>query len=141
MSVVISKKLPTNTWDLIHRSPVADMPGAEEVLKECLHRSTDVRQGMLNGKIACAWGLIPPTLLSDTAYLWLLTTDIVAEHKFLFIRNSQRYIEEALKIYPTIIGDVIGDNRSARKWLEWLGAEFGATVLGRTPFTIRAKNG
>lgn len=139
MSVTIQAKAPSNTSDLIQRSPVAQVPGAEEVLRECIHRSVDIRQGLLNGKVACAWGLIPPTLLSDTAYLWLLTTDIVVEHKFLFIRHSQRYIEEALKKYPTIIGDVIGDNRSAMRWLQWLGAEFAPQVLGRTPFTIQAK--
>ena len=139
MMVDILAKAPTNTEDLIQRSPIAHIPGAEEVLKECMWRSIEVRQGLVDGKVACAWGLIPPTVLSNTAYLWLLTTDIIAEHKFLFIRHSQRYIEEALKKYPTIIGDVIGHNPPARKWIQWLGGEFGPMVAGRTPFTIRAK--
>lgn len=137
----IQSKAPTNTSDLIHRSPVSDIPGAEEILRECIWRSIEIRQGLVDGKVACVWGLIPPTILSNTAYLWLLTTDIIAEHRFLFVRYSQRYIEEALKIYPTIIGDVVGHNTSAKKWIQWLGGEFGPTVLGRTPFTIRAKNG
>ena len=135
----IVAKAPSNTGDLIHRSPVSDIPGAEEIFKECLWRSIEIRQGLVDGKVACVWGLIPPTILSNTAYLWLLTTDIVAEHRFLFVRHSQRYIEEALKTYPTIIGDVVGHNTSARKWIQWLGGEFGPMVLGRTPFTIRAK--
>ena len=141
MTVTVLAKAPLNTADLIRRSPVANIPGAEEVLRECIYRSIEIRQGLLDGEIACAWGLIPPTLLSDTAYLWLLTTDIIAEHKFLFVRHSQRYIESALKAYPTIIGDVIGHNPSARRWLQWLGAEFAPMVMGRTPFTIKAKNG
>jgi hypothetical protein len=139
MMVDILAQAPTNTGDLIHRSQVASIPGAEEILKECIWRSTEVRQGLVDGEVACAWGLIPPTILSNTAYLWLLTTDIIAEHKFLFIRYSQRYIEEALKTYPIIIGDVVGHNPSARRWIKWLGGEFGPTILGRTPFTIRAK--
>jgi hypothetical protein len=139
--VDILAKAPTNIGDLIHRSAVAHIPGAEEIFKECIWRSIEIRQGLVDGKVACAWGLIPPTILSNTAYLWLLTTDIIAEHKFLFIRHSQRYIEETLKKYPTIIGDVIGHNPPARKWIQWLGGEFGPAINGRTPFTIKAKNG
>jgi hypothetical protein len=141
MMVDILARAPTNTGDLIHRSQVANIPGAEEILKECIWRSIEVRQGLVDGEVACAWGLIPPTILSNTAYLWLLTTDIIAEHKFLFIRYSQRYIEEALKTYPIIIGDVVGHNPSASRWIHWLGGEFRPMVAGRTPFTIRAKNG
>jgi hypothetical protein len=141
MTVDVLAKAPSNLSDLIHRSPVADIPGAEEVLRECIWRSIEIRQGLVDGKVACAWGLIPPTILSNTAYLWLLTTDIIAEHKFLFIRHSQRYIEEALKEYPTIIGDVVGHNPPAMRWIRWLGGEFGPTILDRTSFTIRAKHG
>ena len=127
--------------EILQRSPVADVPGAEEIMKECMFRSIEVRYGFVNGVPACVWGLIPPTLLSSTAYLWLLTTDIVVEHKFLFIRHSQRYIEEALKEWPTIIGTCDINNHSAKRWLEWLGAEFTPAVRGQYPFVIRANNG
>jgi len=106
-----------------------------------MFRSEEVRYGMVDGKIACVWGLIPPTLLSNKAYLWLLTTDIVAEHKFLFVRHSQRYVEEALKQYPIIVGDCLIGNASAMRWLRWLGAEFGEPDGGRIPFMIKAKRG
>jgi hypothetical protein len=125
--------------DVLKRSPVAHIPDAEAILRECVYRSTKVRYGFLDSRLACMWGLIPPSLLSQTAYLWLLTTDIVAEHKFLFVRHSQRYVEEALKIYPTIVGDVIIGNAPARRWLKWLGAEFGQPDKGRVKFVIRRK--
>ena len=125
--------------DVIRRSPVAGVQDAEAVLRECMLSSVDVRYGMLDGKVACMWGLIPPTILSDVAYLWLLTTDIVAEHKFLFIRHSQVYIEDALKQYPTIIGDVFIENTAAKRWLKWLGAEFKEPIGQRVPFVIKAK--
>jgi hypothetical protein len=139
MMVDVLAQAPTNTSDLITRSTFAHIPGAEEVLRECIWRSIEIRQGLVDGEVACVWGLIPPTILSNTAYLWLCTTDIIAEHKFLFIRHSQRYIEEALKRYSTIIGEVVGHNPPARRWIRWLGGEFGPTILDRTPFTIRAK--
>ena len=139
MMVNILAKAPSNNSDLIARSPFANVPGAEEVFSECLWRSIEIRHGLVDGEVACVWGLIPPTVLSNTAYLWLLTTNIIAEHKFLFVRHSQRYIEEALKKYPTIIGDVVGHNPSAKRWIKWLGGEFGPMVMDRTPFIIKAR--
>lgn len=140
MNVSIRSGKGFDVKDVISRSAVAETPNAEEILNLCLERSIEVRYGQLpSGEIACIWGLIPPTLLSDSAYLWLLTTEIVAEHKFLLVRHSQRYIEEALKVFPTIVGDVLVGNEPAQRWLKWLGAEFEQPVHGRIPFAIRAK--
>lgn len=138
MTVAIATKSNVDYRDVVRRSPLGAMPGAEETIRDCIFQSIEVRYGLLDGEVACMWGLIPPTLLSSTAYLWLLTTDIIAEHKFLFIRYSQRYIEEALKQYPTIVGEVLSENRSAQRWLKWLGAEFLPEVKGRISFVIRA---
>ncbi len=137
--IAITKSKNFDTHDVIRRSNVKHIPGAEGVLRDCMYRSVEVRVGMLDGVIACAWGLIPPTILSDTAWLWLIATDIVAEHKFLFVRHSQRYIEEALKEYPNIIGNTEVVNHSARRWLRWLGAEFGEPEGKMIPFIIKAK--
>ena len=137
MTLRIRKDRHLNTGDLIARSPFRDDPGAEGVLKECLWRSETVRYGLVDGRVACVWGLIPPTLLSDSAYLWLLTTDIVVEHKFLFVRNAQIYVEDMLKRYPILYGGV-GDPRAVR-WLKWLGAEIGHPIRGQVPFVIRRK--
>lgn len=137
--ISILRKGEIDLREVVRRSPVADLPNAYDTLNEALWRSIEVRYGLVDGKVACIWGLIPPTLLSQTAYLWLLTTDIIAENKFLFIRHSQRYIEEALKQYPEIIGDTVISNTPAIRWLKWLGAEFGESSGLRLPFVIKAK--
>lgn len=126
--------------DLLERSPVANLAYAEAILRKCIMRSADVRYGYVNGKCACMWGLIPPTLLSSSAHLWLLTTDLVEQHKFLFVRHSQRWIEETLHTYPTITGDWIPGDLRGRRWLEWLGAVFGPLQGGRHQFMIRKKS-
>ena len=142
MSKVTFAKSPTEElYTIVRRSPVADLPGALATMRKCMTRSVKIYYGEVDGKVACVWGLIPPSLLSDSAYLWLLTTDIVAENKFLFVRHSQRYVEEMLKEYPLIIGDCMLDNPQAVRWLRWLGAHFHDPVDNRLPFSIRAANG
>ena len=139
MIVTVRDNTPINIRDILQRSPVRDIPGAEAVMQECMFRSQEIRYGFVDGTVACVWGLIPPTIMSDSAYLWLLTTDIVAEHKFLFIRHSQVQIEDALELYPTIIGDCEVGNAQAFRWLRWLGAEFAEPIGKRVPFVIRKK--
>ena len=138
--ITVKSKRPSDVHEIIRRSPISHIPDADKTLRECMYRSTDVRCGMVDGVIACMCGLIPPTLLSDKAYLWLLTTDIVAEHKFLFVRHSQRYVEEALKEFPIIVGNCAINNHSAIRWLRWLGAEFDTEIVnGHFGFVIRKK--
>ena len=139
--VTVAKDQAEELYTIVRRSPVAQVPGAMETMRKCVRRSAKIYYGEVNGQVACVWGLIPPTILSDSAYLWLLTTDIVAENKFLFVRHSQRYVEEMLKEFPLIIGDCMLDNPQAVRWLRWLGAHFHDPVDGRLPFSIRATNG
>jgi hypothetical protein len=124
---------------IIMRSPVADIPEAMDVMNEWMYRSNEIYYGLVNGKVACVWGFIQPTILSDTAYLWLLTTDIVAQHKFLLVRHSQMFIEEALKTWPTIIGNCAIDDTKAIRWIKWLGGEFDRPDGKWLPFSIRKR--
>ena len=97
--------------------------------------------GAVGGELKCLWGLIPPTLLSDEAYLWLHVIEPIGEHEFVFVRYSQQAIEEALKLFPRIIGHCeIGADRSIR-WIKWLGGVFGDHEDRLVPFTIVRKHG
>lgn len=114
----------------------------EKLLRTCIRLSYVLWEGSVDGELACMWGLIPPTLLSNRAYLWLYTTELIKDHQFLFVRHSQRVMEEMLKEYPIIIGhSSINADRSIR-WLRWLGAEFGEPISNNlVPFIIRKKDG
>jgi|SRR5215469_1413324 len=127
------------TKEVIARSAVASVPGAEKKLRECLYRSTAKWIGYVDGEVACMWGLVPQSLLSDQAYLWLITTDIAAEHKFLLVRYSQLFVERALQAYPVITGHCEAGNYAAKRWLKWLGAEFGPSDGKQIVFAIRRK--
>lgn len=105
----------------------------------CYSRSEERWIGTVDGVVACLWGLIPPTLMSDRAYLWLYNNELVDEHKFAFIRHSQVQMKRMLKLYPIIVGDCLISNDSGRQWLRWLGATFGPPDGPLAPFEIKAK--
>ncbi len=116
-----------------------------EILEQYLTFSAKLYIGSVDGKMCCAWGVVPPTLMSEKAYLWLFSTEAVEEHKFLFVRNSQKAIADILEDWPVITGYCeVNSTRSAR-WLRWLGAKFGEPVQGRSawyrPFEIRKADG
>lgn len=136
MKIKIEEAKGIDIVNVTRRSP---MPDGASALSEFLNRSAFSWTGSVNGQVACVWGLIAPTMLSDRAYLWLLTTDLVEEHKFLFVRYSQRCVEEMLRLYPVIHGNVDTRHPGAVQWLRWLGAEFLEPVGLGVPFVIRAK--
>jgi len=110
-----------------------------EIMDQCIHLSDAVWYGFVDNKLACIWGVIPPTLMSSTAYLWLYTTELVKEHQFAFVRHSQRAIEVILNEYNTIVGYCLIDAEQSKRWLKWLGAEFGHPEGRKLPFVIRKK--
>ncbi len=110
-------------------------------LESCTAYASHLWAGYIRGRPVCAWGLVPPTLLSDRAYLWLYAAPAVEEFKFLFVRHSQMIMEEMREIYPVIYGVCEVDNPRAIRWLKWLGAEFGYPKATHVPFLIGGQRG
>jgi hypothetical protein len=121
------------------KSLIRDIAFDENGLKTmdfCLLMSTTIWAGFIDDELACIWGVIPPTLMSTQAYLWLYTTDVIEEHQFVLVRHSQMVVEEILKEYPSIVGHAtLGSGKSIR-WLKWLGAKFGPPMGTGIPFRI-----
>lgn len=109
------------------------------VMDQCLSISTELWVGLVEKQFVCAWGLIPPTLMSNQAYLWLFTTEAIEGNEFLFVRNSQRALEDMLKLYPSIVGQCHASNHRGMRWLRWLGASFKEPDGQIIPFVIRRK--
>lgn len=141
MTVVVEPLNRQQTRDLILSVRGGILTDIEsKTLDACLGFATHLWIGKINGKIVCAWGLVPPTLLADEAYLWLYSTPAIAEHKFLFVRYSQRVIEEMLKIYPNIVGVTAIGALDSIRWLKWLGAKFSGSIDNYIPFRIVARS-
>lgn len=138
--ISIVKNQACDIRDVLNRAKFTDnVPDAEAHLRRWLRTSEQSWLGLYDDEVACIWGLVPSSTISNRAYLWLLTTDIIDEHKFLFIRHSQLVIEDALKEYPIIIGHVAMQNERAKRWLKWLGATFAHPTERFIPFEIRRK--
>jgi hypothetical protein len=100
--------------------------------------SVSIWAGLINGELAAMWGLMPPTVLSNQAYLWLYTTEALEGHEFVLIRHSQLVVKEMLREYSSICGHAVVSNHKAIRWLKWLGAKFEAPLGGGLPFRITA---
>lgn len=111
----------------------------EEIMHQCCMISTKVWSGVVDGEVIAIWGVVPPTLLSSQAYLWLYHTEKIKDHQFVFIRRSQIAIKELLEEFDTIIGHVLVGNDDSIRWLKWLGARFLEPDGMKIPFVIRKK--
>lgn len=131
---VIEKLTEDRARELVKSMQLGDTD--QKAMDFSLVMSTVIWAGFIDEKIACLWGVIPPTLMSNQAYLWLHTTDLIQEHQFILVRHSQLVIEEILKEFPSIVGHaIIGSSKSIR-WLKWLGAKFGPPMGTAVPFRI-----
>lgn len=125
---------------VFEKSGIKDVPGAEATMDQLFIRSSVRHIGMVDGKVAAMWGLVPQSILSNQAYLWLLTTDLAEQHKFLLVRYSQMFVQQALTHYEKIVGHCEAGNFAAKRWIRWLGGEFGAGDGKKVPFVIKRKS-
>jgi hypothetical protein len=141
MRIEIARAAKVNVGAIIAESAYSNTATAKDALFDFLRRSVFSYVGTIDEKIACVYGLIAPTLMSDQGYLWLLTTNLVDDHPFVFVRHSQVVIKDMLEIYSEIVGHCDIRQERSVKWLRWLGAKFGESEGVMIPFQIRAKNG
>jgi hypothetical protein len=96
--------------------------------KELLKYSTEAWVVYFEGRPAVLWGVFSDTLMSDEATIWTVTTSVVDQYPFMFLRGSQELLKYLLERYSKLVGTVeVGYERS-EKWLKWLGFKRGPTV-------------
>jgi hypothetical protein len=108
----------------------------QEMLDYCVS-SGEVWAGWCNNDLEAVWGVIPPSFLSDHAYLWLLNLPV--RHPILLARYSRRVIATLHERWPNLYGHCRLGSSSFR-WLLWLGAEFGQPQAELVPFQLRSRS-
>lgn len=143
MSVNIQPVIGSTISDLITFASGGSLSSKQlDIIEWCQTMSGEVWTCWIDGDLVAIWGLIPPTLISRQAYLWMYSTDAVSQHKFLFVRHSQRVIERMLERYPTIVGHCLVGACDSIRWVRWLGGVFDDANGPFMPFRIeRRSNG
>ena len=136
MSVTIRALSEPNLSEVLRRADVTLTAREAKIIDYCHSMSETTWVGYNGGKLICAWGIIPPSLLSQEVYLWLHTTEAVNTSQFLFVRHSQLFVRRLLREYSAVVGHVRVDAAGSRKWLKWLGATFSPARNGFLNFRI-----
>lgn len=123
--------------DLIYVDHLATLSdNAREIMERSLRNSPEAWVAYHADELVAYCGVIPPTILSDTAYLWMYTTPNFAKHWLVCVRHSRELIADVLRCYPILVGHC---NENSAKWLRWLGAFVSAEPQsGFIPFEIKA---
>lgn len=110
-----------------------------EIMIRWYHSSNETWAGFYQDAIACLYGVWTASLLSDEAYLWLVTNDLVKAHPFVFVRHSQLVTQKLLKDHRLIHGHVHAGHINSIQWLEWLGVKLIRSKIenGLIPFELK----
>jgi hypothetical protein len=87
-----------------------------------LERSTVAWTWLVDGEVACMFGVVKAGLLDEAAYPWFLTTSMVEKHSKQFARACKELLPELLSAHPKLCGMVDSRHNLSVRWLQWLGA-------------------
>ncbi len=107
------------------RSALIESPGAVAYLEQALSQCAEAWTGYIDDQIVCMWGIDRGSMLTNSAFIWLVTCQGVDAHSFIFVRHSQKRLEDLKKRYSYIHGVVQADNEQSVRWLRWLGFQLG----------------
>lgn len=80
---------------------------------------------IVNDEVACMFGVVVPSFLSDEAYPWFVSTELVDRNARQFARTCKELLPELLSRHPRLTGMVDARYSLSVRWLEWLGAKIG----------------
>lgn len=98
--------------------------GALAALDRSLRFSTHAWAGLIDGEVACIFGVAPINLLARRGSPWLLGTDLVTQHATAFLRRNRGYIRIMMAVYNQLENHVDVRNTASIQWLKWLGFRF-----------------
>jgi hypothetical protein len=108
-----------------------------------VERSSVAWSWIVDGEVACMFGIISPDMLG-AAYPWFLTTPLVEKHSRQFARACKTLLPELLSAHPRLSGHVDARHALSVRWLRWLGADvreaekWGKADVLFHPFSIGA---
>ncbi len=148
MMVEISASVEADAEEIVKHLREADKTGIEMLgldgttaLKAEIKNANCCFTGRVDGEVAVIWGVTSATLLSDSGFVWMVTSKQADKVPFIFARRSQLELQKTLQLIPRLYGTCFAYNKRSLRWLTWLGAEIGKLNyhkgIAQYPFTFR----
>jgi len=115
------------------------------VIDHSIRLSSYSKAGLVNGELACLWGVCPISILSSKGSPWLLATPVIEQYPMAFLRRCKPYIKKFKELYSSMENYVDVRNTVAIHWLKWMGFKmeepqaWGVQGLDFHKFTMRAE--
>ena len=103
-------------WASHHHTPEAALRLSVEMSVKCLTIE-------YKDKVISMFGIVPATLLAESATVWLLATDEFKKISKAIIKEGRKFIDLFLEVYPTLENYVDTRNVQSIKWLKMCGAK------------------
>lgn len=115
-------------------------------LRSSFERSLYSWTWLVDGVPATMFGIGTANVIGDTGVVWMMGTDLVADHWPAFLRATRRNLHKLLAIYPNLTNNVDARYADCIAWLRWLGFEilparpYGFEKRPFHPFILRASH-
>lgn len=80
----------------------------------------------VDGQIVCMAGITPRSLIGRTGVPWLLGSELVGQHRRIFMAETRRMVDHWLTLFDVLSNVVDVRYEGAIRWLRWLGFDIGA---------------
>jgi hypothetical protein len=103
-------------WASHHYTP-------EQGLREALEKSIFALT-IQNGNPIAMFGIVPDSILGNSASVWFLSSTDLYKIRKRFLRNNKKFIKLMQEFYPTLYNYVDARNVKTIEWLKFCGAKF-----------------
>jgi hypothetical protein len=113
------------------------------VIDHSVRLSSYSKAGLVDGELACMWGVCPISMLSSKGAPWMLATYEIEKHPMSFLRRCRPHVKKLKDSYRSMENYVDVRNTVAIHWLKWMGFKmeepqaWGVQGLDFHKFTMR----
>jgi len=101
-------------WAARHYAPL-------EALEQAVKISSDATTGLIDGTVACIFGVAPVSLAGGKGSPWMMTAPILREHGRTFLRGNRIWMEDQKYKWLFLENYVDARHTLAIHWLKWMG--------------------
>ena len=99
---------------------------ARDGLERAVKVSREKGYAVCDEGVLCVYGIRPLTFEYGKGEPWMACTKLVEKHPIEFYRKTKTGLFELAHQYSLLENYVWAENTLAKRWLKWLGFEFGS---------------